>query len=62
VPEKEPLMRKLMDELYRQVCPKSTEDSVAAKHPLSPLIYGDFTNWQPVPMTEVTQFAERFYP
>jgi hypothetical protein len=53
-------MLRVMDEIYTQVCPKQIEDEVALRNPNNPLIYGDFTNWQPVPMVEITRFAEQY--
>jgi hypothetical protein len=44
------------------MCPVSIENEVAAKHPNSPLIFGDFTNWWPLPMTEITEFQENLLP
>lgn len=49
-----------MQAVYDEVCPKEVEAAMAAKHPNVPLIFGDFTNWQPIPMIEITDFQERF--
>ena len=53
-------MKKVMQAVYDEVSPKEVEDAVAAKYPNVPLIFGDFTNWQPLPMIEITDFQERF--
>jgi hypothetical protein len=44
------------------MCPVSQENEVAAKYPNSPLIFGDFTNWWPLPMIEITEFQENLLP
>ena len=38
-------MKKVMQAVYDEVCPKEVEAAMAAKHPNVPLIFGDFTNW-----------------
>ena len=47
-------MRSIVKDMHLQVCPQQVEDEVVSKHPNSPLIFGEFTNWQPFPMTEIT--------
>jgi len=53
-------MEKILSALHSNVCSKQEEDEVAAKYPNRPLIYGDFTNWKPVPMVEITELSEMF--
>ena len=46
----------------RKLTPKEVEDEVVAKHPNAPLIYGDFTNWEPKPFLDVCELSEKFCP
>ena len=47
----------ILDELYKMT-PKEVEDAVVAANPDKPIIYGDFTNWEPKPFAEVCHLAE----
>ena len=56
-PKTERYMRKVIEELH-EVTSKEEEDKVAHDNPTSPIIMGDFTNWKPKPMLEITAFTE----
>ena len=47
----------MIDELHA-VTSKEEEDKVAHENPTAPIIMGDFTNWKPKPMHEITAFTE----
>ena len=54
-------MKLILTELYKHT-PKEAEDELAAKYPNAPIIYGDFTNWEPKPLMDVCELAEKFHP
>ena len=54
-------MKHIMDSLYK-ITPKETEDEVVSKNPEVPIIYGDFTNWEPKPLFEICDLSEKFHP
>ena len=45
-------MNQIMEEIYK-ITPKEEEDKVVAENPEVPIIYGDFTNWEPKPLLEI---------
>lgn len=44
-PHQEPIMREVITELHKTVCPLELENKVAEENPTVPVIMGDFTNW-----------------
>ena len=48
------IMKEIMASLYK-ITPKSTEDALAVQYPDVPIIYGDFTNWEPKPFHEICE-------
>ena len=50
-----------MDGLYK-LTPKQIEDEIVEKNPEVPIIYGDFTNWEPKPFFEICDISEKFLP
>ena len=50
-----------MEEIYK-ITPKEEEDKIVAENPEVPIIYGDFTNWEPKPLFEICDLSEKFYP
>ena len=56
-PNQEPIMRNIMEQLH-SVASKEKEDQIASENPRSPIIMGDFTNWQPKPFKEIVEWQE----
>ena len=50
-------MELILSEL-RKLTPKEVEDETVAKYPDKPIIWGDFTNWEPKPFVDVCELAE----
>ena len=50
-------MRNVIQKLH-QIVPKEEEYRIADANPCVPIIMGDFTNWKPKPMLEITAFTE----
>ena len=54
-------MKEIMESLYK-ITPKSEEDALALQYPDVPIIYGDFTNWEPKPFHEICELQEKYQP
>ena len=54
-------MSQIMEEIYK-ITPKEVEDKIVTENPEVPIIYGDFTNWEPKPLFEICDLSEKFYP
>ena len=52
-------MKQILDELYK-ITPKELEDKVVEENPEVPIIFGDFTNWEPKPLIEICNLQEKF--
>jgi len=50
-------MRRVVNRLHK-VTSKEVEDGVADANPRVPIIMGDFTDWKPRPLFEVTDYSE----
>ena len=53
-------MRDVITELHK-VTSKEEEDHVAESNPRVPIIMGDFTNWKPKPLFEITEYSETLF-
>ena len=42
----------------RKLSSKELEDKLVEDHPNMPIIFGDFTNWEPKPFMDVCDLAE----
>ena len=53
-------MRDVITELHK-VTSKEEEDRVADANPRVPIVMGDFTNWKPKPLFEITDYQETLF-
>ena len=55
------IMELILTEL-RKLTPKEAEDKLVEEYPNMPIIFGDFTNWEPKPFMDVCELSEKFCP